>query len=384
VIDESIYKVDKESFYNPNLKDKIVLIDNEDKKESILNLLKAYFSDAKAILYDSSNQLIKKRVKNFNLSFDNFSTLFFTSGTTGEPVGAFKSRDNLDLEAKVLANLIKKYNIKKAIITVPFIHIYGTLVGLLLPIKLQIDIIIKRHFLPQELIKLITPNTLIITTPLYLKSLNRLDKNLNFSSPLFISSTALLQESERDKFLKKYNTNLLQLFGSTETGGVGYKFDKENEWNLLKNVEIRVDKNSLLEVKSPYISKNILKNSKIIKTKEYFQTFDFVKLKQKKFKLIGRDSQIIKVAGKRYSIIQIENILEKLPNIKKALIKIKKDNTSLKDEVLEIFLETTTKITKKEIKKTLSQNLTSHNLSFELKIVDKISLSAMGKKINLK
>jgi len=75
----------------------------------------------------------------------------------------------------------------------------------------------------------------------------------------------------------------------------------------MDGVKIETDEKNLLKVKSPHISQYIL-NEKIERCHDFFQTFDFVEIFQNSFKLIGRDSQIFKFAGKRYSTIQIENI----------------------------------------------------------------------------
>lgn len=99
-----------------------------------------------------------------------------------------------------------------------------------------------------------------------------------------------------------------------------------------------------------------------------------------KFQLIGRSSNIVKIAGKRYATAQIEEILEAMEGISKALVHVKHNPAELKDETVVIFLETTQAITPKNIQTVLKKSIGKINLPLEVHIVDKISTTLMGKK----
>ena len=94
-------------------------------------------------------------------------------------------------------------------------------------------------------------------------------------------------------------------------------------------MKISKNKNSELKVNSPYVS-NIIYEKEFKQTNYEIQTFDYVELLDNKFKLIGRSSQILKIAGKRYSTIQIENILEKEEDVSKALVLVKFESKGFK------------------------------------------------------
>ena len=208
------HNINKESFINPTLKNHIGYISSKSKEQNALCMIESYYSNAKAILFDETNQIISQKLKDLNIKefynkannptiFDDkeFSMMFFTSGSTGNSVGALKTKENLESEIKVLSKLLKPYEIKKVILTVPFIHIYGTLAGLLYPLLNDIDIVLKEHFLPNDLLDLIDENTLIVTTPLYIKALNKISGKKDLSKSLFISSTAPLDKENVNELL---------------------------------------------------------------------------------------------------------------------------------------------------------------------------------------
>ena len=275
----------------------------------------------------------------------------------------------------------KSYNIKKVVVTVPFIHIYGVLAGLLLPLYLDnITLVVKDDFLPYELLEEAKAGqTLIITTPVFIKALERLGDGLDLKTNLFICSTAPLHLDDINSFEDKFNTNLMQIFGSTETGGIAYKFGSAVKWSTLENVKV-TSKDDKLCVNSPFISPYIL-NEKILKLEQPFVTEDIIDLSEHGFILLGRSNKIIKIAGKRISALQIESILEDIEGVNKAIVELVYKKELLRSEQIIITLESTKKILKQEIKKKISEYYGVLTIPFSVKYADKINLSAMGKKV---
>jgi len=389
------YPVKKEYFLNAALKNQVGYIGTQSKEDNALNIFKAYFSNAKAILLDETNQALQRQLNDLNIAefptqphtetlFDKKDFLFtyFTSGSTGAPVAALKTKENMEAEVKVLTELLAVYQIKKVIVTVPFIHLYGTLFGLLYPLLNNIDIVLKEHFLPHDLLQLADPYTMVVTTPLYIKALNKLNEAKDLSKTIFISSTAPLDDKNVKTFTQKFQTNIIQIFGSTETGGIAYKLNETALWKPFLDVEIGTNEENELSVKSPFVSEILYENG-FTSTHGEIQTFDYIEREDLGFKLIGRSSQIFKLAGKRYSTVQIENILENVEGIRKALIFVGLAKGSLRGEFLDITLESNAIYTVKEIKQILRKELSNLKFSIVLKIVDKIPSNQLGKKLRI-
>jgi acyl-coenzyme A synthetase/AMP-(fatty) acid ligase len=387
------YQIDRETFADDALKNRIGYIHSSSKEQTALEIFKAYYSDAKAILLDSSNRILLEKLKTLNVGeFSNphqgrnpfededFLMMFFTSGSTGMPVGALKTRENLEAEVKSLTTLLEPYRINKIVVTVPFIHIYGMLLGLLYPLINGIDVVLKEHFLPQDLLNEIDEYTLVVTTPLYIKALTKLEQSKSLNRSLFVSSTAPLDEAITGLFIDRYRTHLIQLFGSTETGGIAYKIDLDTLWRPLHKVKTSVnDKNELL-VSSPFVSR-ILYEEGFQYLNGVFETFDYVEMEEGGFRVLGRSSKILKIAGKRYSTIQIETVLEEMAEISKAVVFVVSDSKSIRGESLDITLESNRKFTAREIKKIIQDSFSNLKFSINLTLVDKITTTELGKKI---
>lgn len=364
-------------------------INSSQKLKFIRDFLSAYQSNQKIVLFDSKHKQLVNFYKNNDINkLDNIEQvnknckiLFFTSGSTGLPIGAFKTKQNLEEEIKILKEILSNKQINRVVVTVPFVHIYGVLVGLLFPFSLNdITLIIKEDFLPYELLQEASiKNTLVITTPIFIKALLKLTKEVVLNSTLFISSTAPLQADDVTLFEDMYHTTLFQLFGSTETGGIAYKFGNSLTWKAIPSVCISTSDNRLC-VSSPFISPFIL-NKKILPLVQPFQTEDIIKINQNEFILIGRSNKIIKISGKRISVKQLEDILESLADINKAVVEVTYKRGALKEEQLLIILEAKKKIDRKIIKKKIIESFGTLNIPFSLKYVDFITYSATGKKI---
>ena len=354
------------------------------KEKLYLSLNQAFEEGIVPILYDSNIQSIQPRVVALDFSSLPLDTaaIFFTSGTTGEPTGALKSKENLEEELKVLLELFTSENFERVIVTVPLIHIYGFLTGVLLSKALNVDVVLKEEFLPHELIELSkSKKTLCITNPVFLKVLNKLNIEGKHQNMVFLSSTGKLEPKTAKELPQKLSCKIYQLFGSTETGGIAYKINDDEFWTPLTNVEVN-KKDECLQVNSPFISKFLIEKE-LKEIVHPFVTSDLIELRNEKFKLLGRKSEIIKISGKRISLLEIESLLEEHKDIEEALVKLDYDVSSHKDEQLLIqlvsFLDLV--LLKKEVKAILQKNYKKINIRTHIELIDKILKNQMGKKI---
>ncbi len=354
------------------------------KERLYLSLHRAFDEEIVPILYDKNISSIKPRVDKLKLDIlpDNSSAIFFTSGTTGEPTGALKSRDNIIKELETLSKLFAPCGFDRVIVTVPLIHIYGFLAGVLLPRALGADVVLKEEFLPHELIALAEDKkTLCITNPVFLKVLNKLKIEREHPNITFLSSTGKLNPEVAKSLIDKIGCSIYQLFGSTETGGIAYKINDDELWRPLEGVEI-TQKDNHLCVESAYISDFLIEDS-LKRVERPFVTTDIIEIVGDSFRLLGRESQIIKISGKRISLLEIENLLEESDSIDEALVKLAYDINSHKDEQLEISVVSLLGLIelKKEVKKILKNNYKNINIRANIKQVEDIPKNHMDKKI---
>ncbi len=378
-----IYDMDKKCYTD------IQKIDKACKKvEQLSDALYCYKNEIFTTIYDKSQPALETHVASFEkgcLEQNNMQFLYFTSGTTGLPTGVYKTKQNSKKQAlSMISTLPKNIEFTRVITTVPFVHIYGVDIGGVVPFEMGIDIWVKESFLPEELaLEAEIPNTLIVTTPLFIKALNRVKKPVRFEKSFFITSTAPLSQEDAKEFKEHYGSSVMQLFASTESGIMGYKVDDEETFKTYDCVQIG-ENDSKLNISSPFVTEKVL--SKTIEDVILpFQTEDIVEmLGEHEFKLLGRSSNLAKIAGKRISTIQIENIIESLSEVKCTLVKVRKDEKALRDEILDIYIESDIEIKHKDIRDMLKKVFGSINIIFKLYNGMEIVKSSVGKKIGFK
>lgn len=378
-----IYDMDKKCYVE------ITQIDNPTTKvEQLSDAIYCYKNEIFDVIYDKSQPALKAHVESFGEDFlkqDEMQFLYFTSGTTGTPTGVYKTKENSKKQAWACIDTFpKEMKFNRVVTTVPFVHIYGVDIGGVLPFELDIDVWTKENFIPEELAREAeVAGTLVVTTPLFIKALNRIKKDTKFTDTLFLTSTAPLMPDDAKEFHDNYDCSVSQLFASTETGLMGYKFDDETVLRAYKDVEIG-ESDNMLNISSPFVAKKILNDS--VQTVEFpFQTEDIVEmLSEHEFKLLGRSSNLAKVAGKRISTLQVENIVETLVGVECALVKVRKDAKALRDEILDIYVESSVEIKSKDLKAALKEVFGSMHIVFKLYNNMQITKSSVGKKIGFK
>jgi acyl-coenzyme A synthetase/AMP-(fatty) acid ligase len=355
------------------------------KVEQLSDALYHFQNGIFSVIFDKSQPALVKYINSLDanmLKQDGMQFLYFTSGTTGTPTGVYKTKQNSLLQAQALIKTFGDKKFNRVVTTVPFVHIYGVDIGGVVPLELDIDVWTKENFLPQELAKEAeVEGTLIVTTPVFIKALNRIKKDVKFNSSLFLTSTAPLPLEDAKEFHEHYGCSVMQLFASTETGLMAYKTDDEEILQVFDGISIGEDR-GMLNISSALVTQKIINKGKIEDVKLPFQTEDIVEIvDEHRFKLLGRSSNLAKIAGKRISTQQIENLIELEDGVDAVLIKIRKDERALKDEILEIYIEGSKEIKAKELKEILKKSFGSVHIPFKVHNNMHILRSSVGKKI---
>lgn len=308
--------------------------------------------------------------------------VFFTSGTSGNPIGIFKSRAHLESECVMHVNWLSGFEFEQCVVSVPFFHIYGYLFGMAIPFQMGLEIVVKEDFLPSEIVNLCaSKKSLCITNPVFVRAMLRLRDSIDLGHCLFISSSGPLESEEARAFEEKYSTRLIQLYGSSETGGIAIRKGEELYWTPLEGVSVSSDGEGRLCVESPYLSTHLYDQT-IQQIDSPFQTSDIIHLEDGKFKIIGRASELVKIGGKRLSMVEIEQFLENLEGIEEALGFVEYHPGTLRGETMTLYLVgDESKISKPKLKQALHDQFGGIHIESKVVMVEAIAKTAIGKKI---
>ena len=234
---------------------------------------------------------------------------FYTSGSTGQPKRIPRTLTQLFNEVKGLNSSFHLPAQAIAIATVSHQHIYGLLFKLLWPLMSGRSFYDVQLAFPEDVValqkKISIFNTAnyVISSPALLKRWEQDIELINCSN--LYSSGGKLEAGIRPKF----NVQLSEIFGSSETGGIAYRHQDNDVWTPFVNVEVKASDNGELAVKANHAFAEdwILTGDKIELT-----TVHDVK---SSFKLLGRLDRIVKLEEKRLSLDAIEQTILRLPEI---------------------------------------------------------------------
>ena len=229
---------------------------------------------------------------------------FFTSGSTGRPTQIDKKLSQLEQEVIVLEQLWGE-ELHNCVVraTVSHQHLYGFLFKILWPFCMGRLIDLNTYAYPEPLAKSInaSESTVLVSSPALL---NRVDPSKQLEGcegkvKAVFSSGGPLKKEASLKVQQIINTPVYEIFGSTETGGVAYRNQLENDtpWVVLPTVSVDIDDEShCLKVSSRHLPDS-----------QWYTMGDAIELVDgEHFYLKGRVDRIVKIEEKRLSLIELE------------------------------------------------------------------------------
>jgi acyl-coenzyme A synthetase/AMP-(fatty) acid ligase len=244
----------------------------------------------------------------------------FTSGSTGTPLPYKKTWGRLvncvRFEAERLGLLDGRPH---AIVgTVPPQHMYGFESTVLLALQSGNAFSAGRPFYPadvcSELASVPQPR-MLVSTPVHLRTLAAAGVHLP-AADLVLSATAPLSQNLAREIEQRFETRLLEIYGSTETGQIASRRTAQTvEWQLFSGVRLVSDAEQTWaeggHVEQPTPMCDVLE----------ITTHD-------RFLLHGRLSDLVNIAGKRSSIAYLNHQLNAIPGVLDGAFFVREEDES--------------------------------------------------------
>jgi acyl-coenzyme A synthetase/AMP-(fatty) acid ligase len=298
----------------------------------------------------------------------------FTGGSTGKPKIWSKSPRNLFAEAFYLKEKFDLSAKDLFLSTVPPYHIYGLLFSVLVPFVAGAKVLSDIYKFPQEIISTTNKHkaTVLVSVPIHYRSL-KVDSLSTPSLKVAFSSSGVLNRSDAIHFQNKTGLGITEIYGSTETGGIAARSINEHteSWKPADVVEWKIS-GKRLSIKSPFISAELEKDPE-----GFCVTGDEVQPdKDNRFILLGRADGIVKVAGKRVDLLDVQNKILTLPSVIDALV-IALPAENGRESVIAAVVAC--KLNEHQLKKLMLEKLEPYAMPRRIKIVSSIARATTGK-----
>ena len=231
----------------------------------------------------------------------------FTSGSTGTPVPHRKTWGRLLACVREEANRLGLSGSSSCTIvaTVPPQHMYGLESSVLLALACGHALCAERPFYPADIagvLAAVPRPRILISTPIHLRALLESGTALP-PADLIVSSTAPLTAQLAAEVEQRFNTRLLEIYGSTETGQISARRPTHTpEWRLWPGVTLSVRDGETWaqggHIEQPTRMCDVLEMTG-----------------EETFLLHGRVADLVNIAGKRSSLAYLNHQLNSIPGV---------------------------------------------------------------------
>ncbi len=299
----------------------------------------------------------------------------FTGGSTGSPKVWSKSCSNLFAEARYLADRFRITDQDLIVATISPCHIYGLLFSVLIPLVSSASVIARTPSFPAEIADAIQINeaTILAAVPAHYRALRR-QVTSKGSLRFAVSSAGMLDPGDNATFCNRNNTSIVEVYGSTETGGIASRNRSagETDFTPFSTVDWKISRERLL-VRSPYISLQTPRDEN-----GFFITGDRVEAAPgNSFALKGRMDGITKVAGKRVDLEEIRETIRQYPGVEDCFVLALPDPNGRENQICALVQATV--LSKEDLFSSLQTRLESYGLPRVIRRTNTMPMTGAGK-----
>lgn len=303
------------------------------------------------------------------------AAIVFTSGSTGAPSPHPKTWGLLDdfraIHWRRLTRALEEAGTSvdevTMVSTVPSWHLYGLEWTLLLPSIAPVSVHCERAFFPKDVLDTLgssTASTVLVTTPTHLRALLKAPPPTRPVS-VTICATAPLAADLASETERRLGTRILELYGCSEVGTLASRRPADGPgWSFFDYFQLALS-GSGLTVDAPRLEAPV----------ELADRFE--RLPDGRFQLLGRSTDIVKIAGKRESLANLNALLLEVPGVQDGVI-FQPRRADERSERLAAFV-VAPDLEPRDIRRAMAKRLDPAFVPRPIRIVDAVPRNHTGK-----
>ncbi|MTJ02733.1 AMP-binding protein [Idiomarina piscisalsi] len=287
-----------------------------------------------------------------------------TSGSTGQPKPCRHPWAQLTGEADYFAELISTQNtsVQRVITLVPSHHIYGLLFSVLLPDILDVPVIRGFSAFQQVTGGSLQPGDLVIGFPEALTQATKLLSHIP-NEVTFTTSSGPCPAETINALYEAGASRVIEIYGSSETAGIGYRFSPEQPFLLLP----RWQQESINTLQEKH-------------TQQSYELPDKLNwLSDKSFIVSERVDSAVVIKGTNVYPSRVMTLIESHPAVSAAAVRQKKPAEGKGLKAFVVLKNHSEKITEADLKHWLSERLLDIEVPTHITFGDAIPANEIGK-----
>ncbi len=235
----------------------------------------------------------------------------FTSGSTGDPKPNLKTWRTLEQSSAINVAHMQpdSSDAHYHLATVPAQHMWGLETSVLIPVFTNACLVDARPMFPKDIRELLhrmpSPRTLI-STPLHLRALSVAEQTPE-TAPIvesILCATAPLSADLAERLEAQFDACLREVYGCSEVGSMAVRRTANTQsWKKFEGIHFARDSSGNTHVHTEYLPASIMLEDNL------------EMLPNDRFMLVGRETDQIKIAGKRGSLHEVNAVLNRFEGI---------------------------------------------------------------------
>lgn len=246
------------------------------------------------------------------ISDEQLCAIAFTSGSTGTPTPNRKFWRTLTAGAQGNARLLlgDKHEHFNLVATVPPQHMWGLETSIMLPLFARIAIGDRTPFYPQDIADAIAglePPVVLVSSPIHLETLLKSGVKLHGLERI-LTATAPLSRELAMQLESNFDTRVQDVFGCSESGILATRNTSAEElWTYADCFDLKASSEGV-RIRADHLPEDVLMP-------------DLIELVgDRQYRWIGRRADMVNIAGKRGSLLDINQRLRELPGVVDGIV----------------------------------------------------------------
>ena len=248
--------------------------------------------------------------ENFQVDLDQVALISFTSGSTGFSKANIKTWRTLQQSTQInVRHMLPEQSMTLYhLATVPGQHMWGLETSVLMSLFANVCLVDAKPLFPNDILTLLQkiPSPVgLISTPLHLRALNISARDMDSVPELshVLTATAPIQNSLAKELENRFNTTVTEVYGCSEVGSMAYRKPSQNDnWTQFEGLKFAF-KGTQASVSTNYLPEPVTLDDQL------------EALNETQFKLVGRSTDQIKIAGKRGSLFEVNRVLNNFDGV---------------------------------------------------------------------
>lgn len=263
----------------------------------------------------SEHTLTPEKPINHEIELDQLAAIAFTSGSTGQAKPNLKYWRTFVESTHINArHMLPELQSMNALATVPAQHMWGLETSALIPLMYPVCVSDAKPLFPQDVLSALESldaPRLLISTPVHLRALVK--SGLQFPKvERILCATAPLPKAMAAEVEALFQGSLVEVFGCSEVGSMARRETaRENDWALFKGLSFR-EQEQAWHIEASHLPASVPLQDRIELGQDQGHG--------QQFRLLGRNEDMLEIAGKRGSLQEMNKILAEYPGLRDGIV----------------------------------------------------------------